>query len=91
MEKIGIIGLGYVGLPLAVEFGKLIDVVGFDINNLRIEELSKGYDRTFEVNESELQNSTNLKFSSNISDLQGVVVAQFLQRPPAPPDIILFQ
>jgi UDP-N-acetyl-D-mannosaminuronate dehydrogenase len=49
MEKIGIIGLGYVGLPLAVEFGKILDVVGFDINQSRIDELKKGIDRTLEV------------------------------------------
>ncbi len=84
MEKIGIIGLGYVGLPLAVEFGKIMDVVGFDINKSRIEELSKGYDRTREVNEAELQNSTNLKFSANISDLQGV--NYFIVTVPTPVD-----
>ena len=49
MKKIGIIGLGYVGLPLAVEFGKILDVVGFDINQSRIEELKRGIDRTLEV------------------------------------------
>ena len=43
MEKIGIIGLGYVGLPLAVEFGKVLPVIGFDINKERIEELKNGY------------------------------------------------
>ena len=52
MEKVGIIGLGYVGLPLAVEFGKIFDVVGFDINGERINELKKGYDRTREVDSS---------------------------------------
>ena len=41
MERVGIIGLGYVGLPLAVEFGKVLDVVGFDINQERIEELKR--------------------------------------------------
>ena len=55
MEKIGIIGLGYVGLPLAVEFGKVFDVVGFDINQERIDELKKGYDRTREVETKELK------------------------------------
>ena len=59
MEKIGIIGLGYVGLPLAVEFGKILDVVGFDINKDRIDELKKGHDRTREVEAEELNVATN--------------------------------
>lgn len=46
---LGVIGLGYVGLPLAVEFGKKYKVIGFDINEKRIEELKSGKDRTFEV------------------------------------------
>ena len=47
--KIGILGLGYVGLPLAVEFGKKFDVVGFDLNQSRVEDLKKGIDFTLEV------------------------------------------
>ena len=66
MEKVGIIGLGYVGLPLAVEFGKVLDVVGFDINNDRIEELKKGYDRTREVEPDELKASAKLKCTSKL-------------------------
>lgn len=66
MTKIAIIGLGYVGLPLAVEFGKKYKVVGFDINHERIEELSKGWsDRTLEVEKNELLSSPNLSFASN--------------------------
>jgi UDP-N-acetyl-D-galactosamine dehydrogenase len=72
MEKIGIIGLGYVGLPLAVEFGKVLDVVGFDINKGRIDELKKGFDRTREVEPEELKASAKLKFSSAIDDLKEV-------------------
>jgi UDP-N-acetyl-D-galactosamine dehydrogenase len=72
MDKIGIIGLGYVGLPLAVEFGKVIDVVGFDINRARIEELQKGFDRTREVNSEDLRASTKLTFSSDTSALKEV-------------------
>jgi UDP-N-acetyl-D-galactosamine dehydrogenase len=72
MDKIGIIGLGYVGLPLAVEFGKVIDVVGFDINRGRIEELQKGFDRTREVNTEDLRASAKLTFSSDTSALKGV-------------------
>ena len=72
MEKVGIIGLGYVGLPLAVEFGKVLDVVGFDINGERINELKKGYDRTREVEPDELSAATKLKVSSNADDLKAV-------------------
>lgn len=72
MEKIGIIGLGYVGLPLAVEFGKVMDVVGFDISKTRIEELSKGYDRTREVDAPELKSATRLTYSYNTADLKDV-------------------
>src|SRR5690349_13787765 len=72
MEKIGIIGLGYVGLPLAVEFGKVIDVVGFDINKARIEELKNGIDHTKEVEADELKKSTKLGYSSDLKDLKSV-------------------
>ena len=72
MEKVGIIGLGYVGLPLAVEFGKVLDVVGFDINQTRIDELRKGVDRTREVDAEELLAAKRLAFSSNENDLKSV-------------------
>ena len=72
MEQIGIIGLGYVGLPLAVEFGKVIKVIGFDINLLRIEELKKGTDRTLEVDKNELAAARHLTFTSNVEDLKDV-------------------
>lgn len=68
--EIAVIGLGYVGLPLAVEFAKKYDVLGFDINSSRIEELSGGQDSTLEVSESELSEATNLKFSSNVETLK---------------------
>jgi UDP-N-acetyl-D-galactosamine dehydrogenase len=68
-SKIGIIGLGYVGLPLAVEFGKKFEVVGFDINQTRIDELKSGKDSTLEVEPSQLVNSKGLQFSSSIKDL----------------------
>lgn len=84
MEKIGIIGLGYVGLPLAVEFGKKINVVGFDINKERIQELEKGYDRTREVNKEELSESVKLKYSSDLSDLKEV--NYFIVTVPTPVD-----
>ncbi|MFM7486752.1 MAG: nucleotide sugar dehydrogenase [Cytophagales bacterium] len=72
MEKIGIIGLGYVGLPLAVEFGKKTSVVGFDINQARITELKAGFDRTLEVDKNELQQAKHLSYSANIDDLKPV-------------------
>lgn len=84
MEKIGIIGLGYVGLPLAVEFGKVVDVVGFDINKDRIEELKKGYDRTKEVSADELKGSTRLTYSYDQTDLRSV--NYFIVTVPTPVD-----
>lgn len=63
--KIAVIGLGYVGLPLAVEFSKKIPTVGFDINTNRVSELSLGVDTTKEVSSEELKDSTNLSFSSD--------------------------
>ncbi|MBS1680862.1 MAG: nucleotide sugar dehydrogenase [Bacteroidetes bacterium] len=72
MEKIGIIGLGYVGLPLAVEFGKLTEVIGFDINQARIEELKKGIDRTLETDGDELKSAKFLSFSSDRNTLKEV-------------------
>ncbi|MHA8062928.1 nucleotide sugar dehydrogenase [Aquirufa aurantiipilula] len=68
-KKIAVIGLGYVGLPLAVEFGKIYSVLGFDINSQRVKELANGIDRTLESNEEEIKSSVNLKFSSNKEDL----------------------
>ena len=70
MYKLAIIGLGYVGLPLAVEFGKKYPTVGFDINEDRIQELSQGIDRTLESNEAEIKSSTQLSFSNQLQDIQ---------------------
>jgi len=67
--KLGIIGLGYVGLPLAVEFGKKRLVVGFDVNPKRIEELRSGIDITLEVDVEELSQASQLTFSTDIEDL----------------------
>jgi UDP-N-acetyl-D-galactosamine dehydrogenase len=69
--KIGIIGLGYVGLPLAVEFGKQYPTLGFDINNKRIKELKQGIDKTLEVTTEQLKSSPDLVLSDNIDDLAG--------------------
>ncbi|EHU1603261.1 MULTISPECIES: Vi polysaccharide biosynthesis UDP-N-acetylglucosamine C-6 dehydrogenase TviB [Acinetobacter calcoaceticus/baumannii complex] len=68
--RIAIIGLGYVGLPLAVEFGKKGPVIGFDINQKRIDELKSGQDHTLEVTSEELQQSQHLSFSANLDDLK---------------------
>jgi len=67
--KIGIIGLGYVGLPLAVEFGKKYQVIGFDINQTRITELKRNFDRTLETSAEELGSAEMLQFTSLDSEL----------------------
>ena len=68
--KIAIIGLGYVGLPLAVEFGKQVPVVGFDIHQKRIDELKSGQDHTLEVSPEELKQAHGLSYTSNLEDLK---------------------
>jgi UDP-N-acetyl-D-galactosamine dehydrogenase len=91
--KIAIIGLGYVGLPLAIEFGKKYQVVGFDINKSRINELSEGFDRTKEANvedikklilENQNSNSFGLKFSNDENALKDCNV--FIVTVPTPID-----
>ena len=67
--KVCVVGLGYVGLPLAVEFGLSIDVLGFDIDVERIDELRAGVDRTREVESADLAASTGLSFTSELSDI----------------------
>tara|TARA_B100000575_G_C23111340_1_gene641994 strand:+ start:608 stop:1882 length:1275 start_codon:yes stop_codon:yes gene_type:complete len=69
-SSIAIIGLGYVGLPLAVEFAKKRKVIGYDINETRINELKKGIDNTLETSSLELKNATHLRFSNNLEDLK---------------------
>jgi UDP-N-acetyl-D-galactosamine dehydrogenase len=69
-SKIAVIGLGYVGLPLAVEFSKKYDVIGFDINVERINDLLNGEDKTLELTKKDLISAKNLKFSSNIDDIR---------------------
>ena len=72
--KIAIIGLGYVGLPLAVEFGKKYQTLGFDINQARISELNNGSDSTLEVSDEELAATTNLSYSCQPEDLRSANV-----------------
>ena len=69
-KTIAIIGLGYVGLPLAVEFGHKYKTIGFDINQTRINELNSGVDITLEVSSEELLSSSNLEFSSDVDELK---------------------
>jgi UDP-N-acetyl-D-glucosamine/UDP-N-acetyl-D-galactosamine dehydrogenase len=68
--NIGIIGLGYVGLPLAVEFGKIFNTIGFDINNSRIEELISGKDTSLEVNSNQFMDAAYLSFTNNSEDIK---------------------
>jgi UDP-N-acetyl-D-glucosamine/UDP-N-acetyl-D-galactosamine dehydrogenase len=83
-STIAIIGLGYVGLPLAVEFGKHRATIGFDINQARIQELQSGKDHTLECSPQELQAATQLRYSSNLQDLQQAQV--FIVTVPTPVD-----
>jgi len=68
--KIAIIGLGYVGLPLAVEFGKIYPTIGFDINQVRIDELESGIDNTLEVEPEELKIAKHLSYTASLEDLR---------------------
>ena len=69
-SKIAIVGLGYVGLPLAVEFGKHFATIGFDINAARVAELRSGHDSTLEVSSDELAESNRLTFTETVDDLK---------------------
>ena len=83
--KIGIIGLGYVGLPLATEFGKKFPTIGFDINQKRIDELNKGKDITNEIDSSDFSNAKKLSFTSNSNELREC--NYFIVTVPTPIDI----
>jgi len=83
-KKIAIIGLGYVGLPLAIEFGKQRPVLGFDINTTRIVELQSGQDHTLEASPAELAQASQLSFSSNPADLKACQI--FIITVPTPVD-----
>jgi len=84
MKNIAIIGLGYVGLPLAVEFGKVRPVIGFDINAKRVEELQGGQDHTLECSPEELADAKYLRYSCNARDLKQVHI--FIVTVPTPVD-----
>ncbi len=68
-DKIAVIGLGYVGIPLAVELGKKYSTVGFDINPERINELNEGFDRTLEITSEALASATQLSYTTSVDDL----------------------
>jgi UDP-N-acetyl-D-galactosamine dehydrogenase len=82
--RIGIIGLGYVGLPLAVEFGKKFPTIGFDINKARVAELTSGKDHTLECSAEELKEAGELVYSTDLSDLESCNV--FIVTVPTPVD-----
>lgn len=85
-KKIAIIGLGYVGLPLAVEFGKVRPTVGFDVNTSRINELKEGKDNTLEVHNEDLAKATYLEFSCNENELKDCRI--FIITVPTPIDSV---
>jgi UDP-N-acetyl-D-galactosamine dehydrogenase len=82
--KIGIVGLGYVGLPLAVEFGKVFETIGFDVNQGRIEELLAGVDSTLEVDSEELVKAAMLSYSGEVSAIKDCTI--FIVTVPTPID-----
>ena len=82
--KLAVIGLGYVGLPLAVEFAKQRDVLGFDINRARIDALRAGHDSTLEVSDEEMREAKGLRFSADAQDLSTCNV--FIVTVPTPID-----
>lgn len=81
---IAVVGLGYVGLPLAVSFADKFDVVGYDINQKRIDELVDGHDLTLEISDAELQAATSLRFTSAPADLVDATV--YIVTTPTPVD-----
>jgi len=83
-KKIALIGLGYVGLPLAVEFGKKRTVVGFDINQPRIDDLKNGVDSTLETTSEELRDAVYLSYTSNLDDVKDCEI--FIITVPTPID-----
>ena len=82
--RIGVVGLGYVGLPLAVEFGKRFNTVGFDIKQARVDELKGGHDSTLETDEAELASATKLTYTTKLADLKPCRV--FIVTVPTPID-----
>ena len=86
MKKLAVIGLGYVGLPLAVEFGKTHQVVGFDINEARVQQLKSGHDLTKECNSEQLKAAKNLEYSSSLDDIRDALI--YIVTVPTPIDAV---
>lgn len=86
MKKIAVIGLGYVGLPLAVEFGKVRDVLGYDIDRKRIQELRTGLDRTNECDKVTISSAKKLKYTSSIQDIKDAEI--YILTVPTPIDAV---
>jgi UDP-N-acetyl-D-glucosamine/UDP-N-acetyl-D-galactosamine dehydrogenase len=84
MKRIGIVGLGYVGLPLAVEFGKKREIIGFDINKSRVSELQNHKDSTMELTGQELQDAIHLSYTTNLDDIKDCTI--FIITVPTPID-----
>tara|TARA_B110000977_G_scaffold21051_1_gene25142 strand:+ start:3786 stop:5087 length:1302 start_codon:yes stop_codon:yes gene_type:complete len=85
-SKICVIGLGYVGLPLVIEFGKTREVIAFDINQSRIKNLKDGFDSTLEVSQADLNDAQNIRFTSDESELKGCGI--FIITVPTPIDSV---
>jgi len=83
-KRLAIVGLGYVGLPLAVEFGKCRNVVGFDINTSRVNELKNGTDSTLETTDQELKDAAYLSYTTNLDDIKDCEI--FIITVPTPID-----
>jgi UDP-N-acetyl-D-glucosamine/UDP-N-acetyl-D-galactosamine dehydrogenase len=82
--RIGVVGLGYVGLPLAVEFGKRFEIIGFDVKPARVAQLRRGHDRTLEVTRAELKAARHLSFTTELPRLKRCQV--FIVTVPTPID-----
>ena len=82
--NIAIVGLGYVGLPLCVEFGKFFKVTGYDLDDKRINELKNGYDRTNEIEDYQLLTNQKLSFTSSSKDIKNANV--YIVTVPTPVD-----
>ena len=83
-RKVAVVGLGYVGLPLAVEFGKIRPLIAFDINASRIAELKQGYDATMEISSTEFKEAKFLSFTTEVKDIAFCTV--FIITVPTPID-----
>ena len=82
--RIAVVGLGYVGLPLAVELGKRFDTLGFDINSARVKQLIAGHDNTLEVSDEELREAARLKYTADVDELASANV--YIATVPTPID-----